>query len=139
MSFREKTAWISIVSMLVLMVWYFQPFLHAGLVGLGSGLAFFRLAIAAIAVIVMSTVVRIAVAAFTPREAKAPPDEREKVIETKGKRFSYVVLAWGVRLACLFGFASPSIAFSANTLLFFLMISEVLGLGYQIVQFRQAA
>ena len=30
MSFREKTAWISIVSIFCLMAWYFWPFLHAG-------------------------------------------------------------------------------------------------------------
>jgi hypothetical protein len=137
MSFRENTAWISLVAMLGLMAWYFWPFLHPG--QLGGGLAFFRLAIAAIVIVIISTVVRIAVAPFTPGEAKAPPDEREKMIETKGRRFSYAVLAWAVRLVCLFGFFDPTLVFNANTLLFFLMISEVFGFGYQIVQFRRGA
>ena len=137
MSFREKTAWISIVSIFCLMAWYFWPFLHAG--QRGSGFAFVRLATAAVAIIIMQAVARIVVAAFTPREAKAPPDEREKLIETKSKRIAYTGLAWAVRFACLFGVFNPSIAFSANTLLLFLMISEVLGVGYQIVQFRQGA
>ena len=137
MSFRENTVWISMVSMLGLMAWYFWPFLHSG--QHGSGLAFSRLAIAAIVIVMISTVVRFVIAPFTPGEAKAPADEREKMIETKGKRFSYAVLAWAVRLVCLFGAFNPTLAFNANTLLFFLMISEVFGFGYQIVQFRQGA
>jgi uncharacterized membrane protein len=137
MSFREKTAWISIISLLALIVWYFWPFLRAG--HYGSGFAFGRLAIAAAVIMIMQTVVRIVVAAFTPKEEKTPPDEREKMIETKSKRFAYAILAWAVRCACLFGIFNPSIVFSANTLLFFLMISEVLGIGYQIVQLRQGA
>jgi hypothetical protein len=137
MSFREKTAWISIFSLLGLVVWYFWPFIHAG--HHGSGLAFGRLAMAAAAIMIMQTVVRIVVAAFTPKEEKTPPDEREKMIETKSKRLAYAVLAWAVRCACFFGIFNPPIVFSANTLLFFLMISEVLGIGYQIIQLRRGA
>jgi hypothetical protein len=79
------------------------------------------------------------VAATTPGEPKVPPDEREKMIETTGKRFSYAILAWAIRLALLLGISNPQLFFNANTLLFFLMISEVFGFGYQIVQFRRGA
>jgi hypothetical protein len=137
MSFREKTAWISFISLIGLIVWYFWPFLHAG--HHGSGLAFGRLAIAAAIIIIMQTMVRIVVSAFTPKKEKTPPDERENMIETKSKRLSYTVLAWAVRCACFFGVFNPPIVFSANTLLFFLIISEVLGIGYQIVHLRRGA
>jgi hypothetical protein len=137
MSFREKTAWIGMVSLLGLIAWYFRPFLHAS--QHGSGLAFGRLAIAAVVIMILQTAVRIVVAAFTPKEEKTPPDEREQMIETKSKRFSYAVLAWAVRCACFFGVFNPAIIFSGNTLLFFLMISEVLGIGYQIARLRWGA
>jgi uncharacterized membrane protein len=137
MSFREKTAWIGIVSLLGLIVWYFWPFVHAG--QHGSGFSFLRLAIAVAVIMIMQTVVRMVVAAFTPKEEKTPPDEREKMIETKSKRFAYAVLAWAVRCALFFGIFNPTIVFSPNTLLFFLLISEVLGTGYQIVLLRRGA
>ena len=135
MSFREKTAWIGMVSLLGIIVWYFWPFLHTG--QHGTGLALGRLAIVAAIIMIAQLVVRLAVTAFAPKEAKAPPDEREKLIEMKGRRFSYAVLAWAVRIICFVGIANPSLFFNANTLLFSLMISEVLGVGYQIVQFRR--
>jgi hypothetical protein len=137
MSFREKTAWLGIVALLGLIAWYFWPFVHAGQ-HLG-GFSFLRLAIASAVIIIMQTVVRIVVAAFTPKEEKTPPDEREKMIETKSKRFSYAVLAWAVRFALFFGVFNPAIVFNPNTLLFFLLISEVLGIGYQIVHLRRGA
>ena len=137
MSFREKTAWIGIVSLLGLVVWYFWPFVHAG--QHGSGFSFLRLAIAAAVIMIMQTVVRMVVAAFTPKKEKTPPDEREKIIETKSKRFAYAVLAWAVRCAFFVGVFNPTIVFSPNTLLFFLLISEASSIGYQIIQLRRGA
>ena len=107
MSFREKTAWIGIISLLGIIAWYFWPFLHHGQPA--SGLALGRLAIAAAVIMMAQLVVRLAVGAFSPEEAKAPPDEREKLIELNGRRFSYGVLGWAVRLALLLGISNPSL------------------------------
>jgi hypothetical protein len=137
MSFREKTAWIGIISLSGLIAWYFWPFVHAG--QHGGGFSFLRLAIAAAVIMVIQTAVRMVVSAFTPKEEKTPLDEREKLIETKSRRFAYAVLAWAVRCTCFFGVFNPMIAFSPNALLFFLLISEVLGIGYQIVHLRRGA
>ena len=137
MSFREKTAWIGIVSLVGLIVWYFWPFIHAG--QHSGGFSFIRLAIAAAVIMIIQSVVRMVVAAFIPKEEKTPPDEREKMIETKSRRFAYAVLAWAVRCAFFFGVFNPTIVFNPNTLLFFLLISEVLGIGYQIVHLRRGA
>ena len=136
MSFREKTAWISLIALVALMAWYFWPFLH----GQHSNfIVFSRLIVAAGVVVILGTAMKIVVAALTPKGEKAPADEREQLIEMKGRRISYVILGWAVRIACLFGISDPSLFFNGNTLLFFLMISEVMGLGYQIVQFRRGA
>lgn len=137
MSYREKTAWITLIAFLILMGWYFQPFLQQG--PRPSGLAFGRLAIAAAVIIIFQLIVRRVVASFTPREAKEPADEREQLIEAKGRRFSYAVLAWAVRIICFVGISNPQLFFNANTLLFFLMVSEVMGVSYQIVEFRRGA
>ena len=75
MSFREKTAWIGVISLLAITVWYFWPFLHTG--QRGSALAFGRLLTAVIVVMAVQTILMIVVKAFTPQEEKVPPDERE--------------------------------------------------------------
>ena len=137
MSFREKTAWIGIFSLVGIIAWYFWPFVHAA--QHCRDFSFLRLAIAAAVIMILQTVLRMVVAAFTPKAEKTPPDEREKMIETKSKRFAYAVLAWAVRCVILFGVFNPTIVFSPNTLLFFLLISEVLGVGYQIVHLRRGA
>lgn len=137
MSFREKTAWIGIASLLGLIVWYFWPFVHGG--EYGNGFSFLRLAIAAAAIMIVQTVVRMIIAVFTPKAEKAPPDERERMIETESRRFAYAVLAWAVRGALFFGIFNPTIVFSPNTLLLFLLSSEVMGIGYQIVHLRRGA
>jgi hypothetical protein len=137
MSFREKIAWISLLSLLGVIAWYFWPFFQTG--HMSSVLSFPRLAAVAVVIIILQTVVRIVVGVLTPRADKIPPDEREKMIELKGRQFSYVVLGWAVRLDCFFGVFNPALFFSANTLLFFLMMSEVAGIVHQIVQFRQGA
>lgn len=85
MSFNEKTAWIGIVSLLGLIVWYFWPFIHAG--NQGNDFSFFRLALAAAVIIFIQNVVRLVVSVFTPKKEKTPPDEREKMIETNSSGF----------------------------------------------------
>lgn len=111
MSFREKTAWISLVAFLVLIGWYFWPFLQGQH---STTISFVRLAIAGMVVILVSLGVRMLVAAFSPQDAKAPFDEREKLIEMKGRQFSYATLAWAVRIICFVGISNPAF-FSMRT------------------------
>ncbi len=137
MPFREKSAWISVLSMTGIYGIYFWSVMQAG-----PHLASFhlgRLIEAVVALVVVQIVLTIAAAIFSPRDAKAPRDEREKLIELRATRVAYSGLATGVLTACLLGALNPPIIFNPNALLFVLVCTEILRSASQIVQYRRAA
>lgn len=137
MSFREKTAWISMLSMLGIYCFYFWSVIHAEHHAAGTN--FDGLLGAVIALVVVQVVLTIAVAVFNPEEAKAPRDERDKLIELRAMRVAYTGLATSVALACFFGAFDPPIIFNTNALLFILVTAEVLRSACQIIQYRRSA
>jgi hypothetical protein len=130
LSFREKTAWISLLSLSGIYAWYFWS-------AFGSGSHFGGLLAAIVALVIVQTVLTIAVAVVAPREAKAPRDERDRLIDLRATRFAYAVLAGSVACACFFGGFNPPVIFNSNALLFFLVIAEILRSGCQIIQYRR--
>ncbi|HEY4989886.1 MAG TPA: hypothetical protein VII09_08765, partial [Opitutaceae bacterium] len=64
-------------------------------------------------------------------------DERERLIELRAARFAYAALAGSIACACFFGAFDPPVIFSANALLFILVMAEILRSGCQIIQFRR--
>jgi hypothetical protein len=137
MSFREKSAWISVLSMSGIYGFYFWSVIHAG--PKAGGFHFGGLLQTIIALVVLQVALTIAVAIFTPKEAKAPRDERDKLIELRAMRVAYSGLATAVALACFFGAFNPPIVFNANSLLFILVTAEILRSACQIVQYRRGA
>ena len=137
MSFREKSAWISMLSMLAIYGFYFWSVIHAG--PQAGGFHFGGLLETIIALVVVQIVLTVAAAIFTPKEAKAPRDEREKLIELRAMRVAYSGLATSVALACFFGAFDPPILFNTNALLFILVTAEILRSACQIVQYRRSA
>lgn len=135
MSFREKIAWISLISVSGIYAVYFWSVFHSR----GVGLPFFGLLETVIALAVVQTVLMTAAAISAPKEAKAPRDERERLIDLRATRFAYAVLAWSVAGACFFGGFNPPVIFDTNTLLFILVAAEVLRSGCQIIQYRRGA
>jgi hypothetical protein len=92
-----------------------------------------------IALVVVQVLLIVAVAIFAPKEATAPRDEREKLIELKATRVAYAGLASGVVLACFIGAFDPQIIFGTNSLLLILVTAEVLRSACQIIQYRREA
>jgi hypothetical protein len=137
MSFREKTAWISMLSMGAIYGFYFWSVVHAG--PQPGGFHFGGLLETIVALAIVQTVLVIAVAIAKPEEAKAPRDERDKLIQLRAMRFAYSGLATGIALACLFGAFDPPIVFNTNALLFILVTAEIMRNACQIVQYRRSA
>jgi hypothetical protein len=137
MPFREKSAWISLLSMSVIYGLYFWSVIHAG--PQAGGFHFGSLLGTIIALVVVQVVLTVAVAIAAPKEAKAPRDEREKLIELKATRIAYSGLATSVALACFFGAFDPPLVFNTNALLFVLVAAEVLRSSCQIIQYRRSA
>ena len=137
MSFREKSAWISLLSMAGIYGFYFWSVIHAG--PQARGLHFGGLLGTIIALVVVQIVLTVAVAIFAPAEAKAPRDERDKLIELRAMRVAYAGLATGIAFACFFGAFNPPIVFNTNALLFILVAAEIMRCACQIVQYRRGA
>ena len=136
MSFREKSAWISALSMAVIYGFYFWTVIQTrphGVVHVGGLLE------TVVALVVVQVVLTVAVAIFAPREAKAPRDERDKLIELRAMRVAYSGLATGIAFACFFGAFTPPLIFNTNALLFILVTCEILRQACQIVQYRRSA
>ena len=137
MSFREKTAWISLISMAGIYGLYFWSAVRSRAQG-GSG-NLTGLAGTVVAIVVVQTVLTIIVAIFDPKDAQAPRDERDRMIDLKSARFAYFALAGSVACAVSVAAIYPSFIFSTNALLFVLVAAEVLRSGCQIVQYRRGA
>jgi hypothetical protein len=137
MSFREKSAWISVLSMSGIYGFYFWSVIRSG--PHASGFHFGGLLETVIALVVVEIVLTVSVAIFTPKEAKAPRDERDKLIELRAMRVAYSGLATSVAIACFFAGFTPPLLFNANALLFILVTAEILRSACQIVQYRRGA
>jgi hypothetical protein len=137
MPFREKSAWISLLSMSGIYGVYFWSVFHAG--AHADRFHFGGLLVTIIALVVVQVVLTVAAAIITPKEAKAPRDEREKLIELRATRVAYAGLATSVALACFFGAFDPPIVFNTNALLFVLVTAELLRSSCQIIQYRRSA
>lgn len=137
MPFREKSAWISLLSISGICGVYFWSVKHAG--PQLDGFRFGSLLETIIALVIVQAVLTIAAAILTPTEAKAPRDERERLIELKATRVAYSGLATGIALACFFGAFNPPIVFDTNALLLVLVTAELLRSGSQIIQYRLSA
>ena len=105
----------------------------------GGGFPFGGLLGTITALVVVQVVLTVVVAIFTPREAKAPRDERDKLIELRAMRVAYAGLATGIALACFFGAFDPPLVFNTNALLFILVTAEIMRSGCQIIQYRRGA
>jgi hypothetical protein len=136
MSFREKLAWISLVSITGFAGFYFWSIGYAPPT---KGHPVATLFSAVVALIVVQTVLSIAVAIHKPKEAQAPRDERDKLIDLKSARIAYSGLVSAIAVACFLEAIAPSITYNANGLLFILVTVELLRLLSQIIQYRRSA
>ena len=136
MPFREKSAWISLLSISLIYGVYFWSVVHAGP---HAGFHFGSLLATVIALIVVQIVLHIVVAIAAPKEAKAPRDERDKLIELRATRIAYSGLATAIVCACFFGALDPPIVFNTNALLFILVTAELMRMSCQIIQYRRGA
>src|SRR5688500_6300594 len=98
MSFREKSTWISFVLLLAISVPFFYQFLRIES-GTASSQSSFHLFLALVIGFIVGEVVLHAIIAMqSPRDARAPKDERERLIDLKAVRVAFFVLMTGALL-----------------------------------------
>ena len=142
MSFREKSAWVSLVSLITVFGSYFT---YVGLVLAG----FARNRVALFPVLVLTfvlaeVVLHVVLATQSPREARTPKDEREHLIELRATRTAFYVLlisAFGsigtVHLRLTDPDDRPWLMMQA--VLFSIVLAEVVKFGREVVLCRQDA
>jgi hypothetical protein len=140
MSFREKSAWISFVVILVAFGLYFLTvgahLLHRDYPHHGFFALFVLLVIA---VVVLEVVLHILVAIRSPSDARAPVDERDRLINLKAARIAFYVLTAGALLSIGTMHLGASAVFMGNCVFFAIWIAELSRLGSQVVLYRRSA
>jgi hypothetical protein len=134
MAFREKTAWISLISIAAIYGAYFVSIIRRhDTVHVGGLLG------TMVALVVVQTALKVAVAIQRPREARAQLDERERLIELRATHMAYAAISMALACVCFFGAFEPPILFNTNALVFILVMVELMRSVCQIVQYRRGA
>jgi len=138
LSFREKSLWISLVVTLSIFGFYylraFSVFSNAAipnesLMGLFIGVI--------VLTIVVQVVLQSVLAIANRKEAASAGDERETLIELKATRLAYFILAGGVWIAGVSIFVLPSALITANIVLFFFILAEIVGFSARLFFYRR--
>jgi predicted RND superfamily exporter protein len=137
MSFRQKSAWIMLVTHVVVYGGYFA--VVAAAMARGGRPADFGLLLfgVIVAVIVVQIALHIAAASFAPRDAQRPKDERERWIEARSNGVGYFVLASGAVAVAAGSLLGAGGFVAANGLLLSLVLAEISRSGSQVLQFAR--
>lgn len=136
MSFREKSAWIALISYGVVFGGYFFFLAQAWDARFAQGLSIGLLVSAVVLLVAITVTLTIIAALLNPKDANAPADEREALIDLKAERIAAYTLSAGV--VCLIGalLLGWNGVLVANLLLAALVIAELVKAGAQIAYFR---
>lgn len=141
MSFREKTAWITLITLLATSLLYvLHPPLQLTLAPEPSVFSLHVLLLSITTFVVIEIVAIVVLRIRSPRDAKAPFDERERLIALKARN-----LAWYVLAASSLGSVMVTIHLGANELglaycvLASFVLSLVVNYTARIVYYRRGA
>ncbi|THD59535.1 hypothetical protein [Phenylobacterium sp.] len=138
MSFREKSAWITVVSVLLCFGVYFGVIV-AGAVDSHS-FAAMHLLLACVALLIALRIGLSAVAkATTPKDGLAPRDEREDLIQGRAHSLGYYLLTALMLTLFLPVHLGHSAIDIANFALLNVVLTTLAVAGAQIVMFRRGA
>ncbi len=138
MSFREKSAWITLITLIVLTLFYLTHLPPAWLLEPPGGFMFHVLTIGVAAFVVIEIVAHVIVAIRAPRDAQAPRDERERLIALKATSIAayvYAVLSLGSGFT-LVHLGASAIGVCFGVFLSFI-VAEIVNYAARIVYYRR--
>ena len=136
MSFREKSTWVSFILLLALAIAYFWNFALMLADRPHSDLLFPLLVLG---FVVGQVILQAVVAIQSPIEARAPKDERERLIDLKATRVAFFVLIVGAFTSVgTMHFRFNRFEMGQFTLLA-IVVAELALLGTRIVLYRRDA
>jgi len=142
MSFREKSAWITFILLLVVFGFYFASVADQLIRPLHPHPDFFVLfvvlfVVLLVAIVLMEIVLHIIAAIRSPADANAPQDERERLIALRAKRPAFFVLMAGVFLSMAVVHLPVGRFTIVHAMLFVMWLGELTNYGAQIYFYRR--
>ena len=149
MLFREKVAWVSLLTTVLIWSSYFGHTLGRVAIGASGVVSVFAAFVAA--VVLQTTLMIIATVAITVRSGQEPKDERDVAIDAKALKIAYYVLltlgflaigfiAWRAMVGSLNPAPEgPAILASAQLVLLCLIIAEATRFLTQVICYRRGA
>lgn len=138
MSFHEKSAWISLVSIAVVGLVFFLNIPRTLTPSLGPEMVYSML-ICLVALIVIEAVAHTVVAMRAPIDAQSPKDERDRLVELRAMRvaaYVYAALSMGAVSLLLVGANGVALGYAV---LLALVIAEIVNYGSRILYYRLGA
>ena len=138
MSFHEKSAWISLVSIAVVGFVFFLHVPHTLTPSLGPEMLYAML-ICLAALVVIEAIAHAAVAVRAPLDAQSPKDERDHLIELRAIRvaaYVYAALSMGAVSLLVVGANGGAVGYAV---LLALVIAEIANYGSRVVYYRRGA
>jgi hypothetical protein len=136
MSFREKITWVRLSSIVLVSGFYFLH-LPWSLQMRASGEMFHGLVGCIVALILIEVVAHIALAMRSPKEAEAPKDERERLIDLKATSLAAYVYAFGsLGAISIIHLGANQFAVSYGVLVAF-VVAEVFNYAARIIYYRR--
>ena len=136
MSFREKSAWITLSAILMVSVLYA---LHAPQLSHPRPWDFHVLLACIAAFVVIETVAYGVLRLSCPEDARTPIDEREQLIHLKATRLASACYVAGSFLAVLTIHHGATAVMLAYFIVFAFVIAEIVKYGARIVYYRLGA
>lgn len=140
MSFREKSAWISFLCLLVFAaLWFTHAFGDMFQTRYDNPMTWFFGMLAGL--ITLEIGLHVAIALQSPKDARTPKDERERLIDLRASRVAFYVLLVGAFFSLGFGLHFPGASrFSMGAFLLGSIIVALLArFGAQIALYRRDA
>ena len=138
MAFREKSAWITLVTTLFVYGGYFALAVPRLLAGRFGGFEFVGwLSTAIVAIVVLQVGLTVIAAVTDPLGARQPRDEREQLIALRANRAGFYTLEVGGFFAIVTLFWWNDAAVIANGVFFAIVLAEVVRAGFQIVDYHR--
>ena len=139
MSFREKSAWVMGALMAVAGLYYLNMAIAASR-ELGWAPPPIAIVIPyVILVIVASVIAQTTLAAFQPKDANAPADERERPLLDRAGNWSGIVLGAGAVTALLHFIHHGDGSLLFHSVMGSLILSQIAEYAFQIILFRRNA
>jgi drug/metabolite transporter (DMT)-like permease len=137
MSFRERSAWITLVSVLLCFGVYFGS-IAAGHVSAHRFGTFHLLLHCVAALVLLQCLLHFVASRLSPGEGRAPRDERERLIAWRSHSIGYQALMVGVLLlGAPVHFGRPSPPELMNLALLAIVVAVLVTTVAQIVMFRR--